>query len=101
MKSTDAPGSVPRTFAVLRHLAGADGKGLRLKDIADAVDLPPPTTHRLLTSLPAEGMVERLPGTKLYRLALAPLALAPRPRPPMTPPEPSRPPAPPLPTHLR
>jgi DNA-binding IclR family transcriptional regulator len=78
MKSTDAAGSVPRTFAVLRHLASADGKGLRLKDIADAAGLPPPTTHRLLTSLAAEGMVERLAGTKLYRLGLDLFALAAR-----------------------
>jgi DNA-binding IclR family transcriptional regulator len=78
MKTADAAGSVPRVFAVLRHLAGADGTGLRLKDIADAVGLPPPTTHRLLTSLMAEGMVERPPGTKLYRLGVDLFALAAR-----------------------
>src|ERR1700726_2438570 len=78
MKIPDASGSVARTFAVLRHLASADGNGLRLKDIADAVGLPPPTTHRLLTSLMAEGMVERRPGTKLYRLGLDLFALAAR-----------------------
>src|SRR6266568_1886789 len=78
MKSHDAAGSVPRTLAVLRHLASADGKALRLKDIADAAGLPPPTTHRLLTSRSAEGMVERLPGTKLYRLGLDLFALAAR-----------------------
>src|SRR4051812_11736947 len=78
MKTADAAGSVPRTFAVLRHLAGADGKGLRLKDVADAVGLPHPTTHRLLTSLMTEGMVERLPGTKLYRLGVDLFALAAR-----------------------
>ncbi len=78
MKTADAAGGVPRTFAVLRHLAGADGKGLRLKDVADAVGLPHPTTHRLLTSLMTEGMVERLPGTKLYRLGLDLFALAAR-----------------------
>src|ERR1700736_6253819 len=78
MKISDPAGSVARTFAVLRHLASADGNGLRLKDIADAVGLPPPTTHRLLTSLMAEGMVERPPGTKLYRLGLDLFALAAR-----------------------
>jgi DNA-binding IclR family transcriptional regulator len=78
MKTADAAGGVSRVFAVLRHLAGADGKGLRLKDIADAAGLPPPTTHRLLSSLMAEGMVERPPGTKLYRLGVALFALAAR-----------------------
>src|SRR5947209_1665564 len=78
VKAIEAAGSVPRIFAVLRQLACADGTPLRLKDIAEAVGLPPPTTHRLLTSLMAEGMVERLPGTKLYRLGLDLFALAAR-----------------------
>src|ERR1700737_470747 len=78
MKMADAAGSVPRIFAVLRYLASVDGNGLRLNDIADAVGLPPPTTHRLLTGLMAEGMVERPPGTKLYRLGLDLFALAAR-----------------------
>lgn len=76
MKTSDPAGGVSRTFAVLRHLAGAGGEGLRLKDIANAVGLPAPTTHRLLTSLMAEGMVERPAGTKLYGLGLDLFALA-------------------------
>jgi DNA-binding IclR family transcriptional regulator len=74
----DPNGGIHRTFGLLRLLASADSKGLRLKDIADAVGLPRPTTHRMLASLIAEGMVERGAGAKHYRLGLDLFVLAAR-----------------------
>lgn len=75
---SDPSGGIHRTVALLRCLATAAGGGLRLKDIADAVGLPRPTTHRILASLMAEGMVERDAGGKVYRLGLDLFVLAAR-----------------------
>jgi len=75
---SDAAGGVHRTVALLRCLAAAPGGGLRLKDLADTVGLPRPTTHRILANLMAEGMVERDAGGKFYRLGLELFALAAR-----------------------
>jgi DNA-binding IclR family transcriptional regulator len=74
----DMTGGVPRAIAVLRLLATAGGGGARLKDIADAAGLPRPTTHRILGSLIAEGMVERDESRKAYRLGLQLFVLAAR-----------------------
>jgi DNA-binding IclR family transcriptional regulator len=74
----DPSGGIHRTVALLRLLATPDGRGLRLKDIADAASLPRPTVHRMLASLIAEGMVERDAGAKAYRLGLDLFALAAR-----------------------
>jgi DNA-binding IclR family transcriptional regulator len=75
---SDLTGGIHRTIVLLRHLATADGRGRRLKDIADAAGLPRPTTHRILASLIAEGMVERDAGAKVYRLGLDLFMLAAR-----------------------
>jgi DNA-binding IclR family transcriptional regulator len=74
----DPNGGIHRTVGILRLLASADSQGLRLKDVADAVGLPRPTTHRILASLIAEGMVERDAGAKHYRLGLDLFVLAAR-----------------------
>src|SRR5437868_12818535 len=74
----DPNGGIHRTVGLLRLLASADGRGMRLKDIADAVGLPRPTAHRMLASLIAEGMVERDQGAKHYRLGLDLFVLAAR-----------------------
>jgi DNA-binding IclR family transcriptional regulator len=74
----DPNGGIHRTVGILRLLASADSKGLRLKDVADAVGLPRPTAHRILASLIAEGMVERDAGAKHYRLGLDLFVLAAR-----------------------
>jgi DNA-binding IclR family transcriptional regulator len=74
----DLGGGIHRTVALLRLLATPDGRGLRLKDIADAASLPRPTVHRLLASLMAEGLVERHAGAKAYRLGLNLFVLAAR-----------------------
>jgi DNA-binding IclR family transcriptional regulator len=75
---SDPSGGIHRTIVLLRLLATADGGGRRLKDIADAAGLPRPTTHRILASLIAEGMVERDAGAKVYRLGLDLFMLAAR-----------------------
>jgi DNA-binding IclR family transcriptional regulator len=67
---SDLGGGIHRTMALLRLLATADGRGLRLKDVADGAGLPRPTAHRILAGLIAEGMVERDAGGKVYRLGL-------------------------------
>lgn len=77
-ETRDSTTGASRAFALLRLLANAGTDGLRLKDIADAAALPRPTVHRILAGLIAEGMVERDPGGKLYRLGLALFMLAAR-----------------------
>lgn len=65
--------SVDRTIDVLEALAGAGGIA-RSKEIAQSVDLPVPTVHRLLATLNARGYVLQLPdrryalGSRLVRL---------------------------------
>ncbi|MBL0089618.1 MAG: IclR family transcriptional regulator [Ideonella sp.] len=71
-------GSLPRAFAVLRHLAKAPAQGARVTQIAKAIGLTQATTHRLLQGLVAEGMVEQDERTKHYRLGLELFALAAR-----------------------
>jgi DNA-binding IclR family transcriptional regulator len=74
--ASDVSGGIHRTASVLRLLATPDGRGLRLKDIADAAGLPRPTVHRMLANLMAEGLVERDAGGKAYRLGLDLFVLA-------------------------
>ncbi|WP_172328862.1 IclR family transcriptional regulator [Mangrovicoccus sp. HB161399] len=61
--------SIRRSFAIVRHLAGASQEGEKLVDIANAMELPHPTAHRILKALEDEGIVERAEGTQRYRLA--------------------------------
>jgi DNA-binding IclR family transcriptional regulator len=76
-KLADSGGGIQRTFLLLR-LLGEAADGLRLKDLANAAGLPRPTTHRMLASLMAEGMVERDSSGKLYRLGINLFMLAAR-----------------------
>lgn len=71
-------GSLPRAFALLRHLAGVSAQGARVTQIAKAIGLTQATTHRLLQGLVAEGMVEQDERSKHYRLGLELFALAAR-----------------------
>lgn len=48
--------ALSRSFAILRAVA-ASNQGLRLSDLARAVDLPRSTAHRLVRSLQQEGVV--------------------------------------------
>lgn len=67
--SGDLPGgtqSIQRAVAVLRILATARESGLGLTEISTQAELTRPTTHRILSVLIAEGIVERRPGTRRY-----------------------------------
>jgi DNA-binding IclR family transcriptional regulator len=61
---------------LLRVLASAEPNGLSTTDVAAAAELPRPTVHRLLSSMRAEGLVDRsaggdwLLGPELYFLGL-------------------------------
>lgn len=48
--------AVVRAMALLREIASTDG-GLSLTEVADRTQLPPSTTHRLLTTLESERFV--------------------------------------------
>jgi DNA-binding IclR family transcriptional regulator len=56
----DAPiDVVGRVAAVLRVVANSEPNGIRTSDAADAAGLARPTTHRLLTAMSKEGLVDR------------------------------------------
>lgn len=69
-------GGVPRVFAVIRALSAVQAEGGRVTQLARSVGLTQGTTHRLLQSLVAEGMVEQDERSKLYRLSMDFFALA-------------------------
>jgi DNA-binding IclR family transcriptional regulator len=70
---------------VLRILAGARETGLGLTDISMHAELTRPTTHRILSVLVAEGIVEQRPTTRRYVVGeqIQLLALARRTRDPL------------------
>lgn len=74
--TSTATGGVPRAFLVIRALAELQADGGRVTQIARNVGLTQATTHRLLQSLVAEGMVEQDERSKLYRLSIDFFALA-------------------------
>ncbi|MDF2812954.1 MAG: IclR family transcriptional regulator, partial [Microvirga sp.] len=51
---------------------------MRLTDVAAAIGLNQPSTHRALKALIAEGFVEQVAGSRKYRLALEFFVLAAR-----------------------
>jgi DNA-binding IclR family transcriptional regulator len=67
---------VARLFSVLRALTAVPAGGGRVTQLARVVGLTQATTHRLLQSLVAEGMVEQDERSKLYRLSVDFFALA-------------------------
>ncbi|MBP2230116.1 IclR family transcriptional regulator [Azospirillum agricola] len=73
-----AKSSLQRGIAILRLLAEANEAGARLTDVARALNLTPPTVHRILKTLVEEGMVEADKGSKRYRLAIDLFAMAAR-----------------------
>src|SRR5437773_5980038 len=86
--SVDLPGgtqSIQRAVAVLRILATARENGLGLTEISMNAELTRPTTHRILSALVAEGIVEQRPGTRRYVVGeqIPLLALARRTREPL------------------
>ena len=69
--SADLPGgtqSIQRALAVLRILATARRTGLGITEISIDAGLTRPTTHRILSVLVAEGIVEQRAGTRRYVL---------------------------------
>jgi DNA-binding IclR family transcriptional regulator len=67
--SADLPGgtqSIQRALAVLRILATARESGLGLSEISMHAGLTRPTTHRILSVLVAEGIVEQRQGSRRY-----------------------------------
>ena len=67
--------SVHRSLDLLEVVA-ARGGTLSIGEIAAVTGVPLPTTHRLLQSLVAEGVVEQDERSKLYRLSIDFFALA-------------------------
>ena len=73
--------SISRAFAILRIVAAGRDAGLSLQNLADATGLSPPTVHRILQTLVAEGVVEQSLRTKRYLLGeQVPLLALARPR---------------------
>ena len=67
--SVDLPGgtqSIQRAVAVLRILATARETGLKLTEISRHAELAYSTTHRILSVLVAEGVVEQRTGSRRY-----------------------------------
>jgi len=63
--TTKSPGTVARTIAILRILATSGGE-TSISDIADELDLPRTTVHRLLQLLREQDMAEWNPDTRRY-----------------------------------
>jgi len=67
--SVNLPGgtqSIQRAVAVLRILATARESGLGLTEISMQAELTRPTTHRILSVLVAEGIIEQRLGARRY-----------------------------------
>jgi DNA-binding IclR family transcriptional regulator len=62
--------SLIKAIHILKGLANAGEGGMRLIDLARALELSQPSTHRLLKSLIAENLVEQLQDSKTYALSL-------------------------------
>ncbi len=67
--------SVRRALSILEALS-ARRQGLTLKMLAEQVDLPPSTAHRLLTTLQNHHYVLFEPGHNLWRLGAQVMELA-------------------------
>ena len=68
-KQTQHSGTIARVVRILQCLAEFDAD-FSLKDMAERLELPPSTVHRLLQLLFKEGIVERSPAGHLYRPGL-------------------------------
>ncbi|WP_300345541.1 IclR family transcriptional regulator [Nesterenkonia sp.] len=55
--------SVTRTFEILEHITASE-EHLSLSEIAEAVEIPLPTTHRILQALTAMGYVRQVSGRR-------------------------------------
>lgn len=59
---------ITRAASLLRALADARSDGITTTELARATDMPRATTHRMLTALAGEGLVDRAPDTGLWFL---------------------------------
>ena len=59
---------IHRSMGVLRLLAGSSPDGVKLTEIAAALELSHPTAHRILKALEEEGVVDRVRGTRRYTI---------------------------------
>ena len=62
--------SLTRALSIMKNLA-ASGDGMSLTELSEATDLPPSTTHRLLTTLEAERFVRPDPNGGQWRIGVA------------------------------
>lgn len=60
--------SIRRAVAILKEISTHGKNGVRLVDIASAIELERPTVHRMMRGLMSQGMVTQDPKTKTYRL---------------------------------
>lgn len=68
MAGTEGPQVVARVGTVLRAVGGFEPRGASTTDVARRAGLARPTVHRLLSSLLAEGLIDRDSGTGLWSL---------------------------------
>lgn len=68
--------ALDRALDLMFEIARADGRSLRLSDLAERTGLTVATTHRLLGALIRRGLVDQLPGTKRLVLGLRLFSLA-------------------------
>lgn len=64
----DGGQAIRRAVALLREVSASKGLGSRLSGLAKATGLVQPTAHRLLAILLKEGLLERDPASRAYRL---------------------------------
>lgn len=60
--------SVHRTIQILKLIANNSNNGVRLREIADVMDLKPPTVHRFLKAMIEENIIVKDPSSKRYSL---------------------------------
>lgn len=60
--------SIAKAALVLRTLSVFTANGATLNEISKLADMPKSTSHRILSALLAEQLVERVPGSQNYRL---------------------------------
>ncbi|ROT44066.1 IclR family transcriptional regulator [Pusillimonas sp. NJUB218] len=60
--------TVRRAMQALKLIASGTSDGMRLADVAKALNFERPTAHRLLKALVAEGMLTQHPGSRRYAL---------------------------------
>ncbi|MEH2498893.1 DNA-binding IclR family transcriptional regulator [Bradyrhizobium sp. AZCC 1678] len=64
----DTPGTVQRVLHVIQYFARH--RESSLKEMSDALELPPSTCHRLLEIMRREGFIDTVPGQRKYRLGI-------------------------------